>query len=168
MMNYNTSKRFKVLFFIAFLITMLLIPNSFSRSVSSVPFTNGIIIPHSYSETTRNGGNTDQSVNMMPTQNITSTAYNKATVPVQGFSNIVCSNGYGYVLMTGQYTAGNTSYKVIFLRMTLLDNNGHVLATGTGHVENVNAHNTTTFNAITRYPSAFSSCTIQIDSAIPK
>ena len=99
-------------------------------------------------------------------QNIT--VYGKTADPIEGFSNIVCKSGYEYVQMTGQYTAGDISYKVIFLRAVLLDDKGYVLAKGSGIVDNVDAHKTTTFNAIVRYPSAFSSCIIQIDNAIPK
>ena len=124
MIHCNTSKRFVVLFFIAFSIAIILAQNT--------------------------------------------TAYGKTNDPIEGFSNIVCKSGYEYVQMTGQYTAGSTSYKVIFLRMVLLDENGYVLAKGFGHVDNIDAHKTTDFNAIVRYPSTFSSCIIQIDSAIPK
>ena len=124
MIDCNTSKRFLMLFFVAFSSVIILTQNT--------------------------------------------TAYGKTTDPIEGFSNVVCKSGYEYVQMTGQYTAGSTSYKVIFLRMVLLDDNGYVLAKGFGLVDNVDAHKTTTFNAIVRYPSTFSSCIIQIDSAIPK
>ena len=109
--------------------------------------------------------NTNHTVSIMPPQN--TTIYDK-TNPVGGFSNIVCKSGYQYVQMMGQYTAGNISYKVIFLQMALLDNNGHIIAKGFGLVDDIDAHKTKTFNAITRYPSTFSSCTIQIDNAIQK
>jgi len=109
--------------------------------------------------------NTNHTVSIVLPQN--TTTFGK-TNPGDGFSNIVCKSGYQYVQMTGQYTAGNISYKVIFLRMALLDSNGSVLAKGFGFIDNVDAHKTKTFNAITRYPSTFASCIIQIDSAIPK
>ncbi|HEV2193875.1 MAG TPA: hypothetical protein VGR54_09695 [Nitrosopumilaceae archaeon] len=127
----------------------------------AVPRYDGEIIPASNEA----GGNTNHTVSIMLTQN--TTAYNK-TNPVEGFSNIVCKSGYQYVKMTGQYTAGNISYKVIFLRMVLLDDNGHVIAKGFGFVDDIDAHKTKTFNAITRYPSTFSSCIIQIDGTISK
>jgi hypothetical protein len=126
--------------------------------------------------------NTNQTIHITPPQNIAYVNTNRTvsivlpqntttfgkTNPGDGFSNIVCKSGYQYVQMTGQYTAGNISYKVIFLRMALLDSNGSVIAKGFGFVEDVDAYKTKTFNAITRYPSTFSSCTIQIDNAIPK
>ena len=113
--------------------------------------------------------NTTQSIPIISTQNTTLILDNKTiTNSVEGFSDIVCTSGYHYVKMTGQYTAGDTPYKVIFLRMLLLDSNDNILAMGSGHVNGVDAYKTTTFNAITRYDSTFSSCTIQIDSAIPK
>ncbi len=143
----NVSKRACMLFFALLFITLLLVP-TFSRSVLAVSSQTGMT---------------------SAIQNTTLTLYNKtSSEPVEGFSNMTCKNGYQYVLMTGQYTAGNTSYNVIFLRMTLLNDNGQIIATGTGFVENVDAHKTKTFNAITRFDSSFSSCTIQIDSAIPK
>jgi hypothetical protein len=109
--------------------------------------------------------NTNHTVSIIPPQN--TTVYDK-TNPVGGFSNIVCKSGYEYVQMTGQYTAGNISYKVIFLQMVLLDNNGNVVAKGFGFVDDIDANETKNFNAITRYPSTFSSCIIQIDGTIPK
>ena len=125
--------------------------------------------------------NTNHTVSIIPTQNTihvnanhtvsiiiqNTTVYDK-TNPVGGFSNIVCKSGYQYVQMTGQYTAGDISYKVIFLQMELLDNNGNVIAKGSGFVNDIDAHTTKNFNAITRYPSTFSSCIIQIDGTIPK
>src|SRR5438309_3606983 len=145
--------------FVAFLDTLG------TQNTNTIP-----ISPVKSSDITENhldNGNTNQTITTMLTQNTTLPAYYKVTTPVEGFSNMTCKSGTDYVLMTGQYTAGNIPYKVIFLRMALLDNNGNVLATGTGHVGNVEVNKTITFNAITRYPSTFSSCTIQIDNAIP-
>src|SRR5256885_1039490 len=168
MTHYNFTKRFTTFIIILLIISMLFVPNSFSRLVLATSSTTGIIIPLSYSETILYSKNTNQTITIMSTQNNTSTMYQNTTEPIEGFSNIVCKSGYEYVQMTGQYTAGSTSYKVIFLRMVLLDDNGYVLAKGFGLVDNVDAHKTATFNAIVRYPSTFSSCIIQIDSAIPK
>lgn len=109
--------------------------------------------------------NTNHPVSIVLPQN--TTTFGK-TNPGEGFSNIVCKSGYEYVQMTGQYTAGNISYKVIFLQMVLLDNNGNAIAKGFGFVDDIDAHKTKTFNAITRYPSTFSSCIVQIDGTIPK
>ncbi|HET6458249.1 MAG TPA: hypothetical protein VFG24_05175 [Nitrosopumilaceae archaeon] len=86
----------------------------------------------------------------------------------EGFGNVGCSHGTGYALMTGQYTSGVISYKVIFLQMSLLDNAGHVLATGNGLVSDIDANTTKSFNAIARFNGNFTSCTIQTDNAIPK
>ena len=166
MIHCNALKRFMILFFIVLYITVLFVPSYFSKSVSAT-FETVTINPILYSGTMWDYENTIQSITIASTQN-TTTAYQKTTDPIEGFSNIICKSGYGYVQMTGQYTAGNTSYKVIFLRMVLLDDKGYIIAKGFGLVDNVDAHKTTAFNAIVRYPSTFSSCIIQIDSAIPK
>ena len=164
MIHYDISKRFVVLLFFAmFSIATLFIPNYFLKSASAdlVPRYEGeIISPSSNDENV----NANQTVYIMPAQNIISNKTNH----MEGFSNVVCKSGYEYVQMTGQYTAGDISYKVIFLRMILLDNNGNALANGFGFVDDIDAHKTKTFNAITRYPSTFSSCIIQIDGTIPK
>ena len=198
MIYYNISKKSVVIFFVILSITMLFAPNYFLKYSSAdyaVPRYEGeIIFPASNNTVV----NTNQTFSMILPQNTThvntnytgsiapsrNTAYvnTNRTVsivlpqnttfdkinPAEGFSNITCKNGYQYVQMTGQYTAGNISYKVIFLQMALLDNNGSVIAKGFGFVDDIDANKTKTFNAITRYPSTFSSCTIQIDNAIPK
>jgi hypothetical protein len=85
-----------------------------------------------------------------------------------GFSNVECSQGSGYTLMTGQYTAGDVAEKVVFLKMSLLDSTGHVLAIGNGDVSDIAAHETKSFNAIARFNDNFASCTVQVDTTIPK
>src|SRR5690349_16234749 len=164
MTHYDISKKYRLIFFAIFIITVLFTSNSFWKSASAdnaVPrYDSEIIFPTS-NDVAMNANHT---ISIMPAQNAT---YNKADSS-DGFSNIVCKSGYQYVQMTGQYTAGNISYKVIFLRMALLDSNGSVLAKGFGFIDNVDAHKTKTFNAITRYPSTFASCVIQIDGTIPK
>ncbi|CUR52279.1 exported protein of unknown function [Nitrosotalea devaniterrae] len=90
------------------------------------------------------------------------------TPPIQSFSNFTCTAGIGNVLLTGQFTNGDTPYRVIFLKMLVLDQNGHTIATGSGNISNIKAHDTVAFNAITRFSGNFSSCTVQIDNAIPK
>jgi hypothetical protein len=193
MTYYKVSKRLYILFFAVLFVALLLVPISLSRSASSVLSPTRTINPlSSEPEATSDNIITAKQGQPLPLimteinlnnraenyndtsyvtgiQNTTlSTYYKTIDEPVVGFSNMTCYSGFDYVEMTGQYTAGNTSYKVIFLRMALLDDIGNVIAIGTGHVYGVDAHKTTTFNAITRYDSTFSSCTIQIDSAIPK
>lgn len=87
---------------------------------------------------------------------------------IQSFSNFTCAKGIGNVMLTGQYTNGDTPYRVIFLKMFLLDKNGHTIATGNGNIPDIGAHEIKTFDAITRFSGNFSSCTVQIDNAIPK
>jgi len=84
------------------------------------------------------------------------------------FSNVTCSEGIGNVLLTGQFNNNDTFYRVIFLKMLIHDKNGQVLATGNGNISDIKPHETKIFNAITRFSGNFSSCTVQIDSAIPK
>jgi hypothetical protein len=84
------------------------------------------------------------------------------------FSNVTCSEGIGNVLLTGQFNNNDTFYKVIFLKMLILDKNGHVLAMGNGYISDVKPHEIKIFNAITRFNSDFSSCSVQIDNVIPK
>ena len=181
MIHYTISTKFLVMSLIIFSIAMLFTPNHFLKSASAdheVPRYDGEIIFPSLNDTNINTNhtisvlpsqnftyvNTNHTISIMPIQNIT---YNK-TNPEEGFSDIVCKSGYQYVQMTGKYTAGAISYKVIFLQMTLLDNNGSVIAKGFGLVDDIDAYKTKTFNAITRYQSTFSSCNIKIDNAIPK
>lgn len=71
-------------------------------------------------------------------------------------------------MLTGQYTNGDTPYRVIFLKMLVLDENGHTIATGNGNISDIGVHEIKTFNAITRFSGNFSSCTVQIDNSIPK
>ncbi|MDE1812975.1 MAG: FxLYD domain-containing protein, partial [Thaumarchaeota archaeon] len=87
---------------------------------------------------------------------------------IQSFSNFTCAKGIGNVMLTGQYTNGDTPYRVIFLKMFVLDKNGHTIATGNGNISDIGAHEIKTFDAITRFSGNFSSCTVQIDNAIPK
>jgi len=84
------------------------------------------------------------------------------------FSNVKCSHGSGYALMTGQYTSGNVPDKVVFLKISVLGKTGNTLGTGNGVVSDIAAHETKRFNAIARFNSNFTSCTVQVDSAIPK
>lgn len=86
----------------------------------------------------------------------------------QGFSGIVCTQGYNYVQMTGRYTNGDIPYLAIFLRLSLTNNVGDVVATGSGIISNINAHQTKFFDAIAIYSGNFTTCDIQIDSAIPE
>jgi hypothetical protein len=87
---------------------------------------------------------------------------------IQSFSNFTCIKGIGNVMLTGQYTNGDIPYRVIFLKMLVLDENGHIIATGNGNIPDIGSHEIKTFNAITRFSGNFSSCTVQIDNSIPK
>lgn len=86
----------------------------------------------------------------------------------QGFSGIVCTQGYNYVQMTGRYTNGDIPYLAIFLRLSLTNNVGDVVAMGSGIISHINAHQTKFFDAIAIYSGNFTTCDIQIDSAIPE
>ena len=90
------------------------------------------------------------------------------TTPAQSFSNFTCIVGIGNVELIGQFTNGDTPYTVIFLKMLVLDKNGKTIATGYGNISDIKAHETITFNAITRFSGNFSSCTVQVDNAIEK
>ena len=90
------------------------------------------------------------------------------TTSTQSFSNFTCIIGIGNVQLIGQFTNGDTPYKVIFLKMLVLDKDGKIIATGNGNISDIKSHETKTFNAITRFSGNFSSCTVQIDNAIAK
>ncbi|HKC78744.1 MAG TPA: hypothetical protein VKB83_01455 [Nitrosopumilaceae archaeon] len=97
-----------------------------------------------------------------------SESHNIIADPAKGFSNVECDKGTSYALMIGQYTGGSIPNKVIFLKLILLDSTGNVLATGNGHISDIGAYETKSFNAIVRYDKDFTSCQIQIDTSIPK
>ena len=100
-----------------------------------------------------------------------SEAYGASETPISStynFSNVTCSEGIGNVLLIGQFNNNDTFYRVIFLKMLIHDKNDNVLATGSGYISDIKPHETKTFNAITRFSSTFSSCTIQIDNTISK
>lgn len=88
--------------------------------------------------------------------------------PTFSFSNVTCTEGIGHVLLIGQFNNNGTFYRVIFLKMFIQDRNGQVLAAGSGNISDIKPHETKIFNAITRFSGSFSSCTIQVDNAIPK
>ncbi len=90
------------------------------------------------------------------------------SIPIQNFSNFTCVAGVGSVILTGYIINGDTAFKAIFLKMLVLDSQGNVIATGYGNISDVKPHETTPFDAIARFSGNFSSCTIQIDNAIPK
>lgn len=97
-------------------------------------------------------------------QNVSMKQISNAT----NFSNIKCSKGLDHVLLEGQFHNGDIAYKVIFLRMSIFDETGSLLTTGSGYISDVKPHEIKDFNAITRFNGNFSSCTVQIDNAIPK
>ncbi len=88
-------------------------------------------------------------------------------LPMQSFSNFTCISGIGNVMLTGYFTNGETPFKVIFLKMFLLDSGWNVIATGYGNIQDVKPHEIKSFNAITRFSGNYSSCTVQIDNVIP-
>lgn len=89
-------------------------------------------------------------------------------LPLQNFSNFTCTAGIGNVVLTGHFTNGDTPFKVVFLKMMVLDSNWHILSTGYGNISDVKPHETKAFTAVARFSGDFSSCTIQVDNAIPK
>lgn len=87
------------------------------------------------------------------------------------FTNIVCTPGYSFVEMTGKYTNGDIPYSLIFLRMILLDQNGNSISTGSDTISDIDANVSRYFQITARYPATsqnYTSCEVQIDSAIPK
>ncbi len=135
-----------------------------SSSQSSVPGLFGVGTVVAGSTNSSLAGPLDNGI----TNGANTTTYKTIADPAEGFSNVKCSRGSGYALMTGQYTSGDVSDKVVFLKMSLLDNAGHILATGNGLVSDIDARATKSFNAIARFNEDFASCTIQTDNIIPK
>gem|GEM_PF-2542444 len=90
------------------------------------------------------------------------------SIPVQNFSKFTCVAGVGSVILTGYIINGDTAFRIIFLKMFVLDSQGNVIAVGYGNISDVKPHETAPFDAIARFNGNFSSCTIQIDNAIPK
>ena len=88
--------------------------------------------------------------------------------PIQNFSNFTCTMEVGHAFLTGYFNNENIPYKVIFLKMLVLDKNGQIISTGYGNISDVKPHEIKAFSAITRFSGNFSSCIVQVDSAIPK
>jgi len=79
-----------------------------------------------------------------------------------GFSNIVCSQNYGIVKMSGKFTNGPISYRTIMFTLGVIGSDGSVIATGNGFLFNVGAHDTRIFEAIAAYSGSFKSCQIEV------
>ena len=86
----------------------------------------------------------------------------------EGFDGIYCVKSYSHALMIGKYTNGDKPLGLVILKMTLLDSLGNVIATGRGNIADIEAYQTKEFHAITRHAGNFDSCSIHINSAIPK
>jgi len=86
----------------------------------------------------------------------------------EGFSNLQCNKGQRYVEMVGKYTNGGEPYEIVSLRMVVLDSAGQILASGSGTISHIGAHETKYFNVIARYHEAFASCDIQVESVLQK
>lgn len=85
-----------------------------------------------------------------------------------GFSNIECTRGPDYTVMTGLYTGTGGTYEIVFLQMKLLDKEGHVVGTGNGLIQHATAGTPTFFSAIARTDHDFASCTVQVDNLISR
>ena len=81
---------------------------------------------------------------------------------LEGFSNLECSQGRTHVIMTGQYTNGDTPYKIIFLKIHLLDSKGNVLSSAGDYISDVGPHETKNFLILTRHHGNYDSCSVQI------
>lgn len=86
----------------------------------------------------------------------------------EGFSNLQCKKGERYVEMVGKYTNGAEPYEIVSLRMTVLDAAGEILASGSGTISHIRAHETKYFNVIARYHEEFASCDVQVESVLAK
>lgn len=91
-----------------------------------------------------------------------------STPQKEGFSNIQCKKGETYVEMVGKYTNGNTPYKIVSLRMMVLDANKEILATGSGTISNIGSSESKYFNVIARHATEFASCEVQVESVLPR
>jgi hypothetical protein len=85
----------------------------------------------------------------------------------EGFSNTSCKKGERYVEMVGKYTNGNKPYEIVSLRMVVLGSSGEILASGSGTISNIGAYQSKYFNVVTRHPTDFASCEIQVESVLP-
>lgn len=94
--------------------------------------------------------------------------HEKETPKQEGFSNTQCKKGERFVEMVGKYTNGDKPYGIVSLRMILLDSNGEILASGSGTISNIGAHESRYFNVITRYHMEFASCEIQVENVLPR
>lgn len=85
----------------------------------------------------------------------------------EGFSNTQCKKGERYVEMVGKYTNGNKPYEIVSLRMVVLGSSGEILASGSGTISGIGAHQSKYFNVVARHPADFTSCEIQVESVLP-
>jgi hypothetical protein len=86
----------------------------------------------------------------------------------EGFSTLQCKKGERYVEMLGKYTNGGEPYEIVSLRMVVLDSAGEILASGSGTISHIKAHETKYFNVVARYHEEFASCDIQVESVLAK
>jgi hypothetical protein len=101
-------------------------------------------------------------------QKILIPAPEKDTPRQEGFSNTQCKKGERHIEMVGKYTNGDKPYEIVSLRMTVLDSNGEILASGSGTISNIGAHESKYFNVIARHSTEFASCEIQVESVLSR
>jgi len=92
-----------------------------------------------------------------------SSGYN--TKSAEGFSNLNCNRDGNFVKLTGKYTNGEISHDYIFFILGVIGDDGSVLATGSGALSDVGAHETRIFSAMAKYSGIFKTCEIEVSTA---
>jgi|SaaInlStandDraft_3_1057020.scaffolds.fasta_scaffold67963_1 hypothetical protein len=82
-----------------------------------------------------------------------------------GFDNLECKRGlFDIIELTGTYKNSNKYFKSIWMTMLVRDNNGFVVATGSGQIKDVKANSVRTFTATANWDAPFYDCLVQINS----
>jgi hypothetical protein len=120
-------------------------------------------------------GSMNSSKIITPKQNSTLIAYYN-TKPDQallvepvGFSNFNYTYGgqKHYMVITGQYTNGDTPYSVMFIAVNFYEK-GRLVATAHDYLSNIDKHEKKSFLCIQRDPQNFDSYTIEVKGTVPE
>lgn len=149
-----------------------------NSSSGFTPFSSAVVLGNNYTVTMSNFQNytfdhwDDGTINdtkiVVPNKNMTLTAYYRSSSNHVGFNHVHLTRGPYYVLVTGQYTNGDTPYITISPRLNLYDNSSHLIGTGTSTIWNIGAHESKSFQVLVDIGKTFKSYAMVVDNVISK